>query len=146
MKKSYLVLVLAATIAVGALTGMSAAEAKVLHYTAMLSGKNAVPPNDSKGSGEIKVRVNTKTMMLHWHGTYKGLTGPQTMAHFHGPAKAGTAAGVLVPAMAPSSPFKGKAKITAAVAKDIADGMVYYNVHTAAHPGGEISGWLKPAM
>ncbi len=144
MKTIYLALT--AALALTALTGIAPAEAKVLKYTAMLSGKNAVPPNDSKGTGEIKVRLNTKTMMLRWHGDYKGLSGPQTMAHFHGPAKAGTAAGVLVPAMAPASPFKGKAKITDAEAKDIEGGMVYYNVHTKAHPGGEISGWLKPAM
>ena len=144
MKKIYAAMT--AAIAFAAVTGFAPAEAKILKFSAMLSSQNTVPPNDSKGTGEIKVRLNTKTMMLHWHGDYKGLTGAETMAHFHGPAKAGTAAGVLVPAMAPASPFKGKAKITDAQAKDLEGGMVYYNVHTKAHPGGEIAGWLKPAM
>lgn len=134
-----------AALAFTAFTALAPAQAKVLRFEAKLSGKTAVPPNNSKGTGDVKVRINTKTMMLHWKGAYTGLSGPETMAHFHGPSKAGTAAPVLTPALAPASPFNGKAKITAAEAKDIESGMVYYNLHTAAHPGGEIAGWLMPA-
>ena len=143
MTKNYVAFT--AILAVTALTALTPAQAKILKFEAMLSGKTAVPPNDSKGTGDVKVRLNTKTMMLHWKGNYAGLSGPETMAHFHGPAKAGTAAPVLTPALAPASPFKGKAKITASEEKQIEGGMVYYNLHTAAHPGGEIAGWLMPA-
>ncbi len=134
-----------AALAVAALTTLAPAQAKVLRFEATLSGKNAVPPNDSKGMGDVKVRLNTKTMMLHWKGDYSGLTGPETMAHFHGPAMPGHAAQPMVPAMAPASPFKGKAKITADEAKVLEEGQMYYNVHTAAHKAGEIAGWLMPA-
>jgi hypothetical protein len=34
------------------------------------------------------------------------------------------------------------AKVTADVAKDFADGKVYFNVHTAKNKGGEIRGQL----
>ena len=38
------------------------------------------------------------------------------------------------------SPFEGSAKITADVAKDFADGKVYFNIHTAKNKGGETRG------
>ena len=34
------------------------------------------------------------TKELSWSGTFTGLTGPATAAHFHGPAEAGKNAGV----------------------------------------------------
>ena len=41
-----------------------------------------------------------------------------------------------------ASPIKGEATLTAEQAKQLADGIWYLNVHTAAHPPGEIRGQL----
>ena len=82
---------------------------------------------------------------LTWNGTYSGLTGPATAAHFHGPAKAGENAGVLVPVTATSSPFTGEATLDAAKAADLEAGKMYFNIHTAANPKGEIRGQVEMA-
>ncbi len=75
--------------------------------------------------------------------TYAGLTGPATAAHFHGPAKPGENAGPVITLSAPlTSPSKGEETLTKEQSADLANGMWYLNVHTAAHPPGEIRGQL----
>ncbi len=44
-----------------------------------------------------------------------------------------------------ANPIKGAAKLTDAQIADLTAGKWYFNVHTAAHPGGEIRGQLRPA-
>lgn len=74
--------------------------------------------------------------------TYKGLSGPATAAHFHGPADPGANAPPVVPIPSDklASPIKGDATLTDAQAADLAAGKWYFNVHTAAHGPGEIRG------
>ena len=79
---------------------------------------------------------------LTWKGSYTGLTGPATAAHFHGPAETGKNAGVAVPIAPATSPLEGSATLTDAQAADLMAGKWYVNVHTAANKGGEIRGQL----
>ena len=124
----------------------SAAGAAVLHFSAKLDGASETPPNDSKGVGMAWVDLDTASKKLDWKVDYSGLTGPATMAHFHGPAPVGKAAGVAVPLKGDmASPLKGSATLTDAQIGDLQAGMWYVNVHTAAHPGGEIRGQVTPA-
>lgn len=135
---------LAAAVALAGLTGAYADEVK---YSGKLDGAAETPPNDSKGTGMVDAMFDTTTKTLTWTATYSGLTGPVAAAHFHGPAPAGKAAGVLVPLKGElGSPMKGMAKLTDAQAKDLAGGMVYLNIHTAAHKDGEIRGQLMMGM
>jgi len=123
--------------------GGTAALAATATYKAELSGKGEVPPNDSKGTGTVEATLDTDTMMLSWTVTYSGMTGPATAAHFHGPAKLGENAGPAITLTAPlASPIKGEAKLTKDQADALANGLWYLNVHTAAHPPGEIRGQL----
>jgi hypothetical protein len=123
---------------------LAPAAADVMKYKAELSGPGENPPTASKGTGSIEADYDTATKTLSWTGDYSDLTGPETAAHFHGPAEKGVNAGVLVPVDAKSSPFKGSAVLTPEQAKDFADGLVYFNVHTAQNKAGEIRGQLAP--
>jgi CHRD domain len=135
-----------AAFAVVAALAASPAYADMMKYKASLSGPGEVPPNTTTGTGNIEATYDSATKTLSWSGEYSGLTGPELAAHFHGPAAAGTNAGVLVPVDAKASPFKGSATLTDEQAKDFADGKVYFNIHTAANKGGEIRGQMAPGM
>ncbi len=118
----------------------SGAEAAKTKYTATLKGADEVPATDSKGTGTAKLKYDPKTMKLTYTLTYKGLTGDPTAAHFHGPADAGTNAGVELPITVGKSPIKGEATLNDMQASDLAAGKWYVNIHTAANPKGEIRG------
>jgi hypothetical protein len=107
-----------------------------------LSGANEVPPNASPGSGTAKVELEGNA--LKWTVTYSGTTGPVTAGHFHGPAPAGANAGVALPFTGSmASPIVGQAQLTAAQVDQVKQGLWYVNLHTAAHPGGELRGQVK---
>ena len=109
--------------------------------SAKLSSANEVPANSSAGTGMLDASFNKDTSVLTWTVTYSGLTGPVAMGHFHGPAMAGTNAGVALGfSGSMDSPIKGSATLTAAQAADLLAGKWYVNLHTAANKGGEIRG------
>ncbi len=110
-------------------------------YTADLKGANEVPAIDAKGSGTLAATYDTASKKLTYTVTYKDLSGPATMAHFHGPADAKTNAGIVVPVkdMAPGT-LKGEATLTDAQAADLQAGKWYFNIHTEKNKPGEIRG------
>lgn len=120
--------------------GASAASAETKHYMAMMKGADEVPANTEKGTGMVHASLDTATKAFTYEITYSGLTGPATAAHFHGPAMAGANAGPVVPVTVSASPMKGTATLTDAQIADLNSGKWYFNVHTAAHPPGEIRG------
>ncbi|MEO7114607.1 MAG: CHRD domain-containing protein [Caldimonas sp.] len=110
--------------------------------TVPMSGANEVPPNSSGGTGTAKVDLDGN--VLKWTVTYSGTTGPVTAGHFHGPAKSGANAGVVVPFTGSlASPITGTKALTAAQVDEVKAGLWYVNLHTAAHPGGELRGQVK---
>ena len=126
----------------GAMALATPSLAAMMNFKASLNGKSEVPANTVAGTGEVTATYDTVTKKLTWKGSYSGLTGPATAAHFHGPAPAGKNAGVLVP-ISPNGPsFEGSATLNDAQAKALMDGDVYVNIHTAANKGGEIRGQL----
>ena len=125
---------------VSALPGF--ALAATTHYHADLKGSSEVPPTGSAGTGTVEATFDSATGKLDYTVTWSGLTGPATMAHFHGPAPVGKNAGVeiVVSDANPVSPVHADATLTAAQVQQLAGGMMYVNVHSAKFPKGEIRG------
>lgn len=134
---------LTAAIAAAALFAIAVpAKAEMVNFKANLSANNEVPPNDSKGSGSVAVTYDSSSKKLSWKGSYTGLSGPATAAHFHAGDK-GKNGGVVIPMAPASSPLEGSATLTDAQAADLMAGKLYVNVHTAAHKAGEIRGQVE---
>ena len=113
-------------------------------YEATLTGSQEVPPVSTSGTGMAEVRLNTETNALSWKVTYSGLSGPAGAGHIHGPAEVGRNAGVLIPfTNVGAQPVTGQTTVTSQQIADLAAGRWYVNVHTPAHPGGEIRGQLR---
>jgi len=130
-------------VTVCALTLVSAAaHAATIQLKADLKASAEVPPKDSAGMGTLTGTLNTETNEFTYHIEFSGLTGPAVAAHFHGPAAEGANAKPQLPIKGSpvTSPIDGKATLTAEQAKDLLDGKWYFNLHTAANPGGEIRG------
>jgi hypothetical protein len=125
---------------IGALALATPSMAAMVNFKANLSGKNQVPATASAGTGSVTATYDTDSKKLTWKGSYSGLTGPATAAHFHGPAPAGKNAGVMVPTNPHGPSFE--ATLIDAQAKALMDGDVYVNVHTAANKDGELRGQL----
>ncbi len=137
---------LAGLVVVG-LMATAPARAETVNYKADLRADTEVPPNPGKGVGHVTATYDTDSKKLSWKVGYSDLTGPATAAHFHGPAPAGKNAGVMVPIKdSLASPFEGSATLTDDQAKTLANGDMYFNIHTEKNKGGEIRGQVEKGM
>lgn len=128
-------------LAAGALLWTIPARAEVLRFTASLDGAAETPPQATKAAGTAEVTLDTRSKILSWTVRYAGLSGPATMAHFHGPAAVGAAADITVPLPPPlKSPFSGSEALSDGQIGDLRAGLWYINIHTAKSPKGEIRG------
>jgi hypothetical protein len=134
---------LSATVFFGAFSAL----ADEVSFKATLDGKSETPPTSSAGTGSLTAKYDTATKTLSWTVTYSGLTGPATMAHFHGPAPVGKPAPIMVPLKGSlDSPITGSATLTDDQDKALMGGMMYFNIHTAANKPGEIRGQMEKGM
>lgn len=107
-----------------------------------LSGDHEVPPVKTGASGTGTITINADKTVSGSIGT-KGINA--TAAHIHegAPGKNGN---VAVPLTKNGDTFAvpAGAKLTDAQYKAFQAGDLYVNVHSAAHPDGEIRAQLKP--
>jgi hypothetical protein len=138
---------LAGGLAVSLFALAPAAFAETLKFQADLKPSSEVPPIlDSKGSGTLQASYDTITKKLTYILAWRDLTGPATAAHFHGPAAAGTNAGVVIPInVGIGNPVSSGNDLTDGQAADLIAGKWYVNIHTQSAPGGEIRGQVVKA-
>jgi hypothetical protein len=125
----------------------STAFADTVALQANLQPSSEVPPRVSKGHGLLKATFDTTTKTLQWTVTYAELSGPATMAHFHGPAPVGQNAKVQIPIDKNSlpSPMTGQATLSEDQSTELLAGQYYFNIHAEKNPTGEIRGQVMPA-
>lgn len=96
----------------------------------------------SVGTGSGTFTLDLGTSVLSFNISFSGLEGIESVAHVHGPAPAGTNAGVVF-GLPGGSPKLGSSP--ALVAEQIADlqaGLYYVNIHSDLCGGGEIRGQI----
>ena len=124
-----------------------AAHAATINLKAELKASSEVPPKDGAGTGALTATLDPETHEFKYHVEFSGLTGAVVAAHFHGPAAEGANAKPQLPIKGSpiASPIDGKATLTPEQEKDLTDGKWYFNLHTAANPGGEVRGQVVKA-
>jgi hypothetical protein len=132
----------------GIMTWAAPSQAAPQSFKVTLTGAQQVPPVQTSATGTADLSYDPTTRVVTWSVTYSGLSGPATMAHFHGPAAAGKNGPPVIwltekgkPA---ESPIKGQATLTPEQAQQFNAGEWYINVHTQANPGGEVRGQVMP--
>lgn len=116
-----------------------------VHWRATMDGTHAVPPVSTPGTGQADFTLIGNR--LYWTISWMNLSSAATAAHIHGPAEVGESAGVLVPLPGVEA-AAGMANGTESLAPDALEaflrGRTYVNLHTQAHPSGEIRGQIQP--
>ena len=64
---------------------------------AQLLTSSEVPPKAGNRYGALTSIYDMSSKVLRWKVAYADLSGPASMAHFHGPAPAGKNAGMVDP-------------------------------------------------
>jgi hypothetical protein len=140
------VIVAACLAAMGTWTAPSKAASQ--SFKVMLTGAQQVPPVETPATGAAELTYDPATRVLTWNVSYSGLSGPATMAHFHGPAAEGKNGSPVIwlspKGSAVEAPIKGEATLTPEQAQQFSAGEWYINVHTEAHQPGEIRGQVTP--
>jgi len=113
--------------------------ASTVTFRAELKGANMVPPNESSARGYLNASYDTLSRRLTWTGTQSGLSSRITGIHFHAPASPNKTSGIVQPI---ESLSEGSATLSEAHAADLVGGYWYVDIHTRAHPQGEIRGQM----
>lgn len=129
-------------LAVAAVSAMSADSARAdTVFIASLDGAQEVPPVATAGTGSATVVLNDAEDMALVSLSFSNLTSPQGDAHIHGPAAPGVDGPVVFGL--PLGSFNDLPwALTPVDVANLKAGLLYVNVHTDLHPGGEIRGQL----
>jgi hypothetical protein len=115
------------------------ARAASVSFRAELKAANVVPPREGDARGYLQASYDTVTRRLSWSGTHSDLSSKITGIHFHGPSSPNATAGVVQRIRSLSN---GSATLSDREAVELIAGSWYVDVHTRAHPEGEIRGQI----
>ncbi|SDL98418.1 Por secretion system C-terminal sorting domain-containing protein [Catalinimonas alkaloidigena] len=116
------------------------------YLTATLQGMNENPPVMTDAMGSLKLEINGEILTVT--GSFKNLDSTYVNSHLHVGA-AGRNGGVKIPLVATVNPDSlggmylaadNRSVISMGVADSLVRGLLYANVHSKAHSGGEIRG------
>jgi hypothetical protein len=155
MRRKRLALIAAAVVLMAVPGAVSAVDPTQPAYGGPLTGAQENPPVVTTATGQGTAVISADGSTITYIVTYSGLSGTLNAAHIHTGA-AGANGGVILPLAAGPSPMTGTltaanfsasgsvTTFTQAVAA-IRAGTTYFNLHTAANPGGEIRGQIVAA-
>lgn len=136
----------------------------MMKFQANLEGNSQVPPVATSASGHamftlskngkrlsymLDVKGADNVTMAHIHMAAMGKNGPPVVwlygSKMHPANKKGMVSGMLAKGTITASQLIGplKGKPLSALVKAMHDGDAYVNVHTKAHPAGELRGEIK---
>lgn len=125
------------------------------YFTTSLKGKNAVVPNESNGTGALKLELSGSNLTIT--GGFSGLTGDYdpnvaggSHLHLGGPGTGGGIVIGLVPTL--DGDLKGgvyvadsnRFALDSAALANLRSGDLYFNLHTTTVGSGEIRGQILP--
>ena len=121
--------------------GVGLASAGTVHVT--LTGSHETPPVKTMARGTAVIEVTTDGAVSGKVTTH-GIKG--TMAHIHAGAPGEKGPPIIPLAAGPHGTWvvPPGSKLTPEQLKEFLAGDLYLNVHSSAHPGGEIRGQIKP--
>ena len=106
------------------------------------SGAKEIPANTSTGTATISGTYNKASNSLSYTINWTGLTGNVSVAHFHGPASGTETASpmldITIGTNGTSGTVSSTVTVTDAFENALLDGKIYYNLHSALYPNGEV--------
>lgn len=118
-------------------------------FNGKLTGDQETPAVNTDASGVVRLKLNATTNEAEVDGYVSGLSGPIRGAHVHQGA-AGVAGAVVKDLTVSGNNLHGVWKmsdsgqpLTKGLLSELLLGNLYVNVHTDAHPGGEIRAQLS---
>lgn len=114
-------------------------------FITRLDGSQVVPPVSTSATGVAIARISVASLdTVDFSLALKNLGSPQTAAHTHGPALAGSNAPTVV--TLPNGEFRDfTVTLTGPQGIDMRNGRLYLDVHTQNNPDGEIRGQISAA-
>lgn len=112
-----------------------------------LSGSQEVPSNGSAATATFVGTFNDVTDSLIFTVTFSGMTDSVTAAHFHGYVPPGISGPIRIPAVGfpigvLSGTYTAAIMLTPGQRDSLKLGLMYFNIHSKANPGGEIRAQL----
>jgi hypothetical protein len=132
-------------VAVAGLFWFTTAQAATEVFEFPLEPGQNTPSNESTGSGDCTITLDTVTGDVTAECSFSGLTSNANNVHIHGIGRPGVNAGVilgLTATAATSGTITGAGMLSADEVTAMRNGLTYINLHTVNFGGGEIRGQI----